>query len=154
MPSNQHSEALLERCREVWWTVYALDSHISALMGCPTTLHEQDITARLPAFGGSIPKSLALDMHVKLSKITASIQQSKCYIHQYRHKTDSFQAVYSKQGRAGSQFLKSMKTALKTLADINDERTAGFPLPLDNPSSSISRLSAHLHLFHHQVCAS
>jgi proline utilization trans-activator len=85
MPSNQHSEALLERCREVWWTVYALDSHISALMGCPTTLQEQDITARLPTFGGSVQKSLALEMHVKLSKITASIQQSKCYMWDPRH---------------------------------------------------------------------
>lgn len=62
-----------------------------------------------------------------------------------------FQAVYSKEGRTGENFLSSIKNALKALADINDERTSSFPLVLEGPDSGISRLSAHLHLFHHQV---
>jgi hypothetical protein len=59
--------------------------------------------------------------------------------------------VYSKDDHIGSQFLKSIKNVLKRLADINDLRTAEFPLHLGKPSCSISRLSAHLHLLHHQV---
>lgn len=50
-----------------------------------------------------------------------------------------------------SRFLASIKNALKSLASVNDERNNGFPLNLKNPLSSISRLSAYLHLFHHQV---
>ena len=50
-----------------------------------------------------------------------------------------------------SRFLASIKNALKCLASINDERNDGFPLNLKNSLSSISRLSAYLHLFHHQV---
>ena len=50
-----------------------------------------------------------------------------------------------------SQFLASIKNALKCLASVNDERNNGFPLNLKNSLSSISRLSAYLHLFHHQV---
>lgn len=53
-----------------------------------------------------------------------------------------------------SRFLVSIKKALKCLASVNDERNCGFPLNLQNSSSSISRLSAYLHLFHHQVCDS
>ena len=49
------------------------------------------------------------------------------------------------------RFLASIKHALTCLARINDERDSGFPLNLKNSSSSISRLSAYLHLFHHQV---
>ena len=51
----------------------------------------------------------------------------------------------------GSRFLASIKNALKCLAKVNDERNSGFPLSLKNRSSSISRLSAYLHLFHHEV---
>lgn len=50
-----------------------------------------------------------------------------------------------------SRFLASIKNALKSLASVSDERNNGFPLNLRNPLSSISRLSAYLHLFHHQV---
>ena len=49
------------------------------------------------------------------------------------------------------RFLGSVKNALKYLASVNDERNNNFPLHLKNPMSSISRLSAYLHLFHHQV---
>ena len=50
------------------------------------------------------------------------------------------------------RFLGSVKNALKYLASVNDERNNNFPLHLKNPMNSISRLSAYLHLFHHQVC--
>ena len=50
-----------------------------------------------------------------------------------------------------SRFLASMKNALKSLADINDERQKNFPVDLKNSGGSISRLSAYLYLFHHQV---
>ena len=52
-----------------------------------------------------------------------------------------------------NRFLASMKTALKSLADVNDERTASFPLDPGKPMKSISRISAYLYLFHHQVCS-
>lgn len=77
MDTQHHSPASLERCREIWWTVYVLDCHMSSLMGVPFTLNERDITARLPAFGGANQKTLALSVHVKLAKVTATILQSK-----------------------------------------------------------------------------
>jgi hypothetical protein len=135
IPRHQYSEVMLERCRETFWTTYILDCHITALQGAPTSLHEEDLIAQLPHFGGSRHKSQALSMNVKLAKITAFIQQT----------------VYRRHKGVSGQFLKSMKTALKALADINDERTNHFPLQLGNSSNNISRLSAHLHLFHHQA---
>ena len=50
-----------------------------------------------------------------------------------------------------SRFLASIKNALECLTSVNDKRNSGFPLNLKNSLSSISRLSAYLHLFHHQV---
>ena len=77
--SCHHSEAVTERCREVWWTVYVLDCHLSSLMGVPLALAEQDISAQLPSFAGfSHNKSLALSIHVRLAKTTTLILRSKC----------------------------------------------------------------------------
>ncbi|KAF3039995.1 hypothetical protein E8E11_007017 [Didymella keratinophila] len=60
--------------------------------------------------------------------------------------------VYSKEGRTGVNFLNSIRTALRALVVINDERTSSYPLELSGTSDSgISRLSAHLHLFYHHV---
>lgn len=51
------------------------------------------------------------------------------------------------------RFLASIKNALKRLASVNDERDRGFPLNLKDAASSMSRISAYLHLFYHQVRA-
>ncbi|KAJ4357246.1 uncharacterized protein N0V89_001821 [Didymosphaeria variabile] len=136
MPLHQHSPNIIERCRQIWWTVYILDSHMSALMGVPRTINERDISTQLPRFNHSAYRTRALHIHIQLANIEGSIQQK---------------AVYSREGRTGINFLNSIKNALKALAAINDERTSSFPLGLDDSENGISRLSAHLHLFHHHV---
>ena len=74
--SRHHSKSVNERCREIWWTVYVLDCHLSSLMGVPLALEEQDISAQLPSFSGFSQKSLALSIHVRLAKITTLIPRS------------------------------------------------------------------------------
>ena len=59
--------------------------------------------------------------------------------------------MYSREGRTGVNFLNSIRAALKALAAINDERTTNFPLGSGDSECGLSRLSAHLHLFHHHV---
>lgn len=151
---NHHlPDHVVERCRETWWTVYVLDRHMTALMGVPMGFSDDDITASLPSFSGSAKKKLALSLHVKLAKSQAIILQSKIDpSQQYHYKclcTDP--AVYGKSGGRSERFLISMKEALRTIAEANDERNKSFPLDLRNRSAGICRLAAYLHLFHHQV---
>lgn len=77
MRNRNLADPMRERCREIWWTIYILDSHMSALMGVPQSLAEHDVTAPLPEFAASTSKSLALGIHVKLARATSSILQSK-----------------------------------------------------------------------------
>lgn len=77
MPTDQHSPAIIERCRKIWWTVYMLDSHMSALLGAPRTICERDISARLPTYDGSAHRTLALHVHIRLANIEGLIQQSQ-----------------------------------------------------------------------------
>ena len=77
MSNRNLADSMRERCREIWWTIYILDSHMSALMGVPQSLSEHDVTAQLPEFAAHTSKSLALGIHVKLARATSSILQSK-----------------------------------------------------------------------------
>ena len=77
MESQYLAEDVVERARETWWTVYTLDRQMSSLLGVPLMLADEDITSRLPSFGGSHRKSLALSILIKMSKATAQIQRSQ-----------------------------------------------------------------------------
>lgn len=70
-------EAHVQRCMNVWWTVYVLDRQMCSLMGVPLALRDSEISAPLPAFAGSRQKSLALEIHVKLSRILSQILNSE-----------------------------------------------------------------------------
>jgi len=85
MPVHQHSATVVERCRKIWWTVYILDSHMSALMGAPRAINERDISAQLPTFGNSMHRSRALHIHIKLANIEGMIQQSKSLDYALKH---------------------------------------------------------------------
>lgn len=61
-------------------------------------------------------------------------------------------AVYARTGGARKErLLVGMKEALRSIAEANDERNEAFPLDLERPTGGICRLSAYLHIFHHQV---
>lgn len=81
MYTNMHDQGLdevhVQRCMNVWWTVYVLDRQMSSLMGVPLALRDSEISAPLPAFAGSRQKSLALEIHVKLSRILSQILNSR-----------------------------------------------------------------------------
>lgn len=76
VPRNHFSGAILQRCRKVWWTIFVLDGRMSALQGVPATINSSDVYAQLPDFEDDVKSLHALEMHVELSKIVASIQRS------------------------------------------------------------------------------
>ena len=77
MQSQYVSGPIVQRCREIWWTVYVLDRQMSSLMGLPMAIRDEDISAGLPSFPSSPQKSKALEMHIKLSRVIAQILNSK-----------------------------------------------------------------------------
>ncbi|KAK5102621.1 hypothetical protein LTS08_003421 [Lithohypha guttulata] len=138
MHTNMQVEGLdeqhVQRCRNVWWTVYILDRQMSSLMGVPLAVKDDDITASLPTFHGSLQKTLALELNVKLSGIISRILNS----------------VYGQEGRLNRKFISSTKNALKAIAGITDQLKKSFEFPPSGSAAGISRLAAHLHLLHHQ----
>ncbi|KAK5807381.1 hypothetical protein VI817_001639 [Penicillium citrinum] len=134
MPIEYLGENMVQRCRKIWWTVYILDREMTSLMGLPQTLNDEQINTLLPEFPGSIQRTSAIGMHIRLSRIIAEINGS----------------VYAIDGRINRNFLLRTKSALATIASLADELRRAFPLHMERDISGVSRISAYLHLLYHQ----
>ncbi|KAF2138418.1 uncharacterized protein K452DRAFT_255887 [Aplosporella prunicola CBS 121167] len=127
-------ESHIQRCRKIWWTVFILDRQMSALMGVPMSVHDNDITAPLPAFPDSRQKTAAIEIHVKLSQTLAQVVN----------------IVYGIDGRWEQTFISSTQDVLRRVANVADELAANFEVPPPNQGKGIPRVSGHLNLLYHQ----
>ncbi|CAO2651315.1 Nn.00g096120.m01.CDS01 [Neocucurbitaria sp. VM-36] len=135
MPVENLGQPLVQRCRKIWWTVYILDRQMTALMGLPQSIRDEDISCQLPSFNGSVQREAALNMQIKLARIYAEITRT----------------VYGTKGRLRKKFVISIKTVLDDLVSLAEELRQSFPLHSDERFGGISRMPAHLHLLYYQA---
>ena len=79
MPVHYLGEALVERNRKIWWTIYILDRLMTSLMGLPQSIHDSQIHHQLPTFHGSPQKVIALGMQIRMCQIIAEINSSEYF---------------------------------------------------------------------------
>lgn len=154
MPVENLGDALVQRCRKIWWTVYILDRQMTSLMGLPQSIRDDDISCQLPTFSGSSQRAAALNMQIKLARIYADIARSMLDSSLYPSVMIlifNFLAVYGVKGRLRKKFVVSIKTVLDGIASLAEELRQGFPLHADERFGGISRLPAHLHLLYYQA---
>jgi hypothetical protein len=77
MPIPELGEPTVQRCRKIWWTIYILDRQMTSLMGLPQSIQDDEMTCRLPTFSGSAQRTAALNTHIKLARIYATIGRSR-----------------------------------------------------------------------------
>ncbi|KAJ5476349.1 hypothetical protein N7475_002078 [Penicillium sp. IBT 31633x] len=133
MPIKELGLHIVERCRKIWWTVYMLDRQMTCVQGLPQSVDDRFVQTSLPSSPGLHGKTAMLDMHIKLCRRVAEINN-----------------IYAIDGRINQSFLFSTKEALSNMAGLADELQETFPLPLDGTNNGISRTSAYLHLFYQQ----
>ncbi|KAL4777703.1 hypothetical protein BDW60DRAFT_7963 [Aspergillus nidulans var. acristatus] len=135
MPVQHLGEALVQRCRKIWWTIYVLDRQMTSLMGLPQSIQDSQIHPQLPSFPGSPQKVVALSMQIRMCQIIAEINST----------------VYGADGRLNRKFLLRTKAALASTTDLAGDLQRSFDLQLEKSTiSGVSRMSAHLHLLYHQ----
>ncbi|RYP88188.1 hypothetical protein DL769_000286 [Monosporascus sp. CRB-8-3] len=134
MPVQYLGEHVVERSRRAFWTAYVLDREMTSLVGLPQSVIDDDIHPQLPNFAGSVQRSAALNMQIKLARLTAIINRT----------------VYGADGRLHSKFLRATKTVLADIAVVADELQHTFPLDLENRVTGLSRASVNLHLLYHR----
>ncbi|CAI7582224.1 unnamed protein product [Penicillium bialowiezense] len=63
LPEHELGVETVSRCRNLWWTLYVMDRHVSSSLGLPMTTQDSDITTTLnPAAAGSRPDA-TLSLH-------------------------------------------------------------------------------------------
>ena len=77
LPGAAFSEQLSRRCTTLWWTVYVLDRRLSAQMGAPSSIRDEDITAGLPWQGDDSTMAITLTLSIKLSRLIAAMAESE-----------------------------------------------------------------------------
>lgn len=77
MPVIHLGEAHVQRCRKIWWTVYILDRQMTSLMGLPQSIQDGDVHCRLPVYQGSPQRTASLDLHIKLARLIAEVNNSR-----------------------------------------------------------------------------
>jgi hypothetical protein len=137
MPVMSLGDAVVQRCRKVWWTIFILDRHMTSLMGLPQSIRDEDVHCQLPNYHNSPQRAAALNMQIKLAKVH----------------TDIASTIYGSKGRLRKKFVLSIKTVLDDLAKLAEELRTSFPLHADERFGGISRLPAHSHLYYYQVGA-
>ena len=153
MPVDYLGEAVVQRCRKIWWTTYILDRQMTSLMGLPQSIPDEQIHYQLPSFPGSPQKQAGLRMQIKMCRIIAEINSSEYdYAIAQNLCLTLVKGVYGADGRLNRKFLLRTKTALASTADLAHELRKTYDLKLDGTCiSGVSRLAAHLHLMYHQV---
>ncbi|KFG84448.1 hypothetical protein MANI_004145 [Metarhizium anisopliae] len=74
--SSHHVEnALVPRCRRIWWTILVLDRQMTYLMGLSQSIRDDDVTAPLPEFEGDGFRTAAFAMRTRLSHFIATIDR-------------------------------------------------------------------------------
>ena len=79
LPEQDLGFANVNRCRNLWWTLYVLDRHFSSSLGLPVTTRDEDITTGIDPPSACSQRDAILSIHVKLSQMLTYILTSMCY---------------------------------------------------------------------------
>lgn len=76
LPVEQLGEKTVERCRNIWWTVYILDRRFASLIGAPNSVNDENMTAMLWDLQTCSQEAASLTLHVKISQVITRVLNS------------------------------------------------------------------------------
>jgi proline utilization trans-activator len=69
LPENELGMETVNRCRNLWWSLYILERYFSSSVGVPMTTQDSDITTPLPQPALCSPEDATLGLQVKLARL-------------------------------------------------------------------------------------
>jgi hypothetical protein len=76
-PVVQLGQKLVDRCQNIWWTIYILDRKFSSLIGSPNAVNDEEITTPLWDPKTCPQKEAALGLHVRITQVITRVLDSK-----------------------------------------------------------------------------
>lgn len=151
LPVDQLGEKLVERCNNIWWTVYILDRKFSSLIGSPNSVHDEDITALLWDPKRCSQEAAALSLHVKISQVISRVLNSMSP-RNWAPMELMVAAVYGVDGRLGGAYLRRVRSVLHEMTDLSHELEDVFAHRFRNSVDALSGVTTRLTLSCHSVC--
>ncbi|KAH8717505.1 Proline utilization trans-activator [Beauveria bassiana] len=128
----QHSQ----RCNLIFWVVYKLEREFGSLMGAPSSIRDEDITARAPSDLNDCFDARNMSLHVRLARLVSQI----------------LNAIYGVGQRFDGSLVTNTQSVLRDLAQISRDVHALLESHFQGSISKASRMAVRLLLsYHHCV---
>ncbi|KAJ6790018.1 hypothetical protein PWT90_06743 [Aphanocladium album] len=128
----QHSQ----RCNLIFWVVYKLEREFGSLMGAPSSIRDEDITARAPSDLNDCFDARNMALHVRLARLVSQI----------------LNAIYGVGRRFDGSLVTNTQSVLRDLAQISRDVHALLESHFQGSISKASRMAVRLLLsYHHCV---
>ncbi|KAK1138533.1 hypothetical protein N8T08_002419 [Aspergillus melleus] len=134
-PSELFGHEFARQCRDIWWSAYTLDRHLAAVIGCPTSIQDSQITCALPTAYDESENAQYMSMHIKLAGIVGHILDS----------------VYTTENTRKRTFIVTVQSVLRELAQALQEIEQLTSNGQTVPFVAVSTMNSHLYLTYHQV---
>ncbi|EIT73337.1 hypothetical protein AO1008_04535 [Aspergillus oryzae 100-8] len=79
-PVEQLGQKLVDRCQNIWWTVYILDRKFSSLIGSPNAVKDHEITTPLYDPKSCHQKEAALSLHVRITQVITRVLDTRGHL--------------------------------------------------------------------------
>ncbi|KAI1877732.1 hypothetical protein JX265_003740 [Neoarthrinium moseri] len=133
MPEDEVGSEHSRRSNTIFWVVYILDREFSALLGAPSSIRDEDITAKPIKQWDNSVEALNMALHVRLSRLRAEIMNT----------------VYGVgQSREGS-LITNTQSVLRSLAKILEDMNGLLDGHSQTSVNKASRAALRLILGHH-----
>ncbi|POR32994.1 Proline utilization trans-activator [Tolypocladium paradoxum] len=123
-------------CNTIFWVVYQLDRDFGSLIGAPSSIHDEAITAKAPSELNSSLQALNMTLHVRLSRLMARI----------------LTAIYGVGKQFDGSLVTNTQEVLKDLAQLSKDINALLDEHFQGSIGRASRMALRLILsYHHCV---
>ncbi|KAJ5783102.1 transcriptional regulator family: Fungal Specific TF [Penicillium paradoxum] len=133
VPEEICGPELSKRSRIIFWVVYLLDREFSASIGAPSSIRDEDITVRLPAEMDDSVEHVNLTLHVRLSRLMATILTT----------------VYGVGNESDDTLVRSTQSILHSMAALSYDLTDFLNTNFHGLISRASKMAIRLMLAHH-----
>ncbi|RAK73129.1 Zn(II)2Cys6 transcription factor [Aspergillus fijiensis CBS 313.89] len=134
LPEEEIGLQTVERCRNLWWTLYIMDRHFSCSLGIPMLTRDSDITTVLDSPSACSQRDATLCLQVRLSHLLSFILTT----------------IYKTQKTQLGTFLDQTKSILQTLAGHAREIEKIIYRKFQNSIDTMPRGTRHITLLYHQ----
>ncbi|KAL4952954.1 hypothetical protein BDW69DRAFT_195255 [Aspergillus filifer] len=134
LPEDELGPEIVARCRNLWWTLYVLDRHISSSVGASMTPQDSDISALLDSPTAGSQSDATLGLSVRLSHLLSYILST----------------IYKGTKTQLGTFLETTRSILHILAGHAREIESIIHLKFQNSVDTMPKGTRHITLLYHQ----